>query len=82
MAAVALTGRRPQAEDPFDSLPPAAWRNARHNGLVMIRRPAPSQFSWRTQIAGANEPGQRLIVGGLPPTARTTRSFHRAFMAG
>jgi len=55
-AAVALTGRRAEAEDPFDSLPPAVWRNARANGLVRIRRPAqaschrgrklPGQTNW------------------------------------
>ncbi|HUE22599.1 MAG TPA: hypothetical protein VMQ86_13025 [Bryobacteraceae bacterium] len=35
-----------------------------HRGLVMIRRPAPSQLSWRTQIAGEDEPGRSLIVSG------------------
>jgi protocatechuate 3,4-dioxygenase, beta subunit len=60
--AVAATGLR--AEEPFDSLPSSVLRNARDNGLVMIRRPAPLQLSSRTQIAGNAEPGQRLIVAG------------------
>lgn len=70
---LALTAKGLQAEEPFDSVPPALWRNARHNGLCMIRRPAPSNLSWRTAIAGNDEPGQRLIVTGtvLAPDGRT-----------
>ena len=64
---------RLQAEDPFDSLPPSVWQNARHNGLVMIRRPAPEHLSWRTQITGKGEPGRPLIVNGcvLAPDGKT-----------
>jgi protocatechuate 3,4-dioxygenase beta subunit len=73
IAALAITAKRGHAEEPFDSLPAGAWRNARENGLAMIRRPAPSQLSWRAQIAGEDEPGQRLIVAGavLAPDGRT-----------
>jgi phage-related minor tail protein len=48
----------------FDSLPHGVWRRARDNGLIMIRRPAPTHLSWRTEIAGKDEPGQRSIVTG------------------
>lgn len=56
--------------------PPSAWRDARNNGLVMIHRPSPARLSclsWRTRIAGPDEPGQRLILGGevLAPDAKT-----------
>lgn len=61
---LALTAQGLEAKEPFDSLPPGLWRNARNNGLCMIRRPAPSQLSWRTGIAGNDEPGQTLIVRG------------------
>ena len=73
LAALALTAKGLDADEPFDSLAPGVWRNARDNGLVMIRRPAPSQLSWRTQIAGDDEPGQRLIVTGtvLAPDGKT-----------
>jgi protocatechuate 3,4-dioxygenase beta subunit len=70
---LALAATRLEAEEPFDSLPPGLWRNARHNGLCMIRRPAPSRLSWRTEIAGNDEPGRRLIVRGavLAPDGKT-----------
>ena len=62
---LALTAKGLEAEEPFDSMPPRLWRHARNNGLCMIRRPAPSQLSWRTGIAGKDEPGQPLIVTGM-----------------
>jgi len=73
LAAVALAAGRLEAEEPFDSLSFRVWRNARDNGLIMIRRPAPSQLSWRTQIARDEEPGRRLIVTGevLAPEGMT-----------
>ena len=49
---LALAANGIEDEEPFDSLPPGVWRNARVNGLVTIRRPAPSPLSGRTQIAG------------------------------
>jgi hypothetical protein len=73
LGALALAARHARGEEPFDSLPPAVWRNARDNGLVMVRHPAPSRLSWRTQIAGRDEPGKRLIVSGrvLAPDDKT-----------
>jgi len=38
------------SNDPFDALPPEVWRNARGNGLVMIRYPAPAGISSRAKI--------------------------------
>ncbi len=72
LAGLALAVSRLRAEEPFDSLPPV-WRNARQNGLCMIRRPAPAHLAWRTEIAGNDEPGQRLIVTGevLAPDGQT-----------
>jgi len=74
--ALALAATRLEAEEPFDSLPPSVWRHARNNGLVMIRRPAPRQLTWRTRIAGADEPGQPLIVTGgvFAPDGKTAAS--------
>jgi protocatechuate 3,4-dioxygenase beta subunit len=73
IGAVGMTARRLAAEEPFDALPASVWRNARTNGLVMIRHPAPTNLSWRTQIAADSEPGEPLIVGGqvFTPDGRT-----------
>jgi protocatechuate 3,4-dioxygenase beta subunit len=73
LVALSLAASRFDAEEPFDSLPPGAWRHARNNGLVMIRRPAPSELSSRTQIVGKDEPGQPLIVSGavVAPDGKT-----------
>jgi protocatechuate 3,4-dioxygenase beta subunit len=61
------------AEEPFDSLPASAWKNARMNGLVMIHRPSPVQLSWQTLIVKKGEPGEPLIVAGkvFAPDGRT-----------
>jgi protocatechuate 3,4-dioxygenase beta subunit len=73
---LAMTLARLKGEQPFDSVSPDAWRHARNNGLVMIRRPAPSPLSWRTEIVSKDEPGQRLIVRGqvFAPEGRTPAS--------
>jgi len=63
-AAIALVPRAFPADGPFDSLPPGAWKNARRNGLVMIHPNPPANPPTSTQIAGDNEPGDRLIVSG------------------
>jgi protocatechuate 3,4-dioxygenase, beta subunit len=52
------------SNDPFDALPPEVWRNARGNGLTMIRHPAPASISSLAKIAQAGEPGERLAVSG------------------
>jgi len=73
LAALALSAKRARSDEPFDSLPPGVWRNARQNGLVMIRRPEPGELSWRTEIARKHEPGRPLIVSGrvLAPDGNT-----------
>ena len=70
---VGLAAKEVAAEEPFDSLPPDVWLHARNNGLVMIRRPAPTRLSWRTQLVSDGEPGQPLIVRGAvaAPDGRT-----------
>ena len=71
-AGISLASRLP-AQEPFDSLPAAAWKNARQNGLVMIHRNTPGRLSWHTQIAADSEPGVPLLVSGqvLAPDGRT-----------
>jgi protocatechuate 3,4-dioxygenase beta subunit len=61
------------AEEPFDSLPPSVWQNARRNGLVMIHRPTPDHMSSRVQTASSDEPGEPLVVAGqvFAPDGRT-----------
>jgi len=47
-------------DDPFDALPATVWHNASLNGLVMIRRPAPTVPSSRTRITRTRRrPGLR-----------------------
>jgi protocatechuate 3,4-dioxygenase beta subunit len=73
LIAFSLTRRGFSADGPFDSLPPGAWKNARRNGLVMIRPNPPVNLSQTTQIATDAEPGERLIVTGqvFTPEGRT-----------
>jgi len=73
LGAATWVARDLAAEEPFDSVPASLWRNARWNGLIMIHRPAPSQLSWRTQIAADSEPGEPLVVSGqvFAPDGRT-----------
>lgn len=61
------------ADDPFEALPPGVWRNARRNGLVMIRHPAPPGTGWQARIAAAGEPGEPLAVAGqvFAPDSKT-----------
>jgi len=61
------------AEEPFDSLEPSVWRNARQNGLVMIHHPTPAHMSSRVQIVSNDEPGETLVVSGqvFAPDSRT-----------
>jgi protocatechuate 3,4-dioxygenase beta subunit len=54
----------PTAADPFDALPKSVWQRARNNGLVMIRRPAPTALSSRVTIVDHDEPGAKMIVSG------------------
>jgi protocatechuate 3,4-dioxygenase beta subunit len=60
-------------DDPLASLPRSVWNNARQNGLVMIRHPAPRQFSSHAQLVSDREPGERLVVMGqvFGPDRRT-----------
>jgi hypothetical protein len=51
-------------DDPFTALPPEVWRNARYNGLVMIRHPAPATITWQAKIVPPGEPGEPLVVDG------------------
>jgi protocatechuate 3,4-dioxygenase beta subunit len=71
-----LTRPGSSADGPFDGLPPGAWKNARRNGLVMIRPNPPANPSRSTQIAPDAEPGERLIVAGqvFMPYGRTPAS--------
>jgi len=55
---------RLNGEQPFDSLPPSLWKNQRQNGLIMIRRPAPTRLESKVQIVSSSEPGQSLVVEG------------------
>jgi protocatechuate 3,4-dioxygenase, beta subunit len=57
-------GRGATSDDPFDALPPGAWRNARRNGLVMIRHPAPANIASHAKITQPDEPGEPLMVKG------------------
>ncbi|MBV9302501.1 MAG: hypothetical protein JOY62_16960 [Acidobacteriaceae bacterium] len=59
-----ISARAASADDPFDALPPGVWRNARINGLVMIRHPAPANITSRTKITPPGEPGEQLVVNG------------------
>lgn len=52
------------SDDPFDALPPGAWRNSRRNGLVMIRHPAPANITWHAKLTQPGEPGEPLMVKG------------------
>jgi protocatechuate 3,4-dioxygenase beta subunit len=61
---VSLIARRLAAEEPLDTLPDSAWKNARRNGLIMLHRPTPAEMSWRARIASAGEPGEPLVVDG------------------
>jgi protocatechuate 3,4-dioxygenase beta subunit len=71
--ALGLTPRIFSANEPFDSLPPSVWHNARDNGLVMIWRNTPATLRSITQIAADSEPGERLVVSGqmIAPDAKT-----------
>src|SRR5579872_4756629 len=62
-AGLALASRL-KAQEPFDSLPAALWKNARHNGLIMIHRDTPAVLQWRTRITAPAEPGEPLTVAG------------------
>jgi protocatechuate 3,4-dioxygenase, beta subunit len=55
---------RLNAEQPFDSLPPSLWKNQRQNGLIMIRRPAPTRLESKLKIVSSAEPGEPLVVNG------------------
>jgi protocatechuate 3,4-dioxygenase beta subunit len=71
-AGLALAGRL-QAQQPFDSLPASAWKNARRNGLIMIHRNTPSELSSLAHITAPGEPGEPLVVAGqiFRPDGRT-----------
>jgi protocatechuate 3,4-dioxygenase beta subunit len=64
---------RSTADEPFDSLPPGVWKNARKNGLIMIHRPAPGEITPQAQIVKNPEPGDPLIVSGsvMAPDGQT-----------
>jgi hypothetical protein len=62
-AGIALR-RAQSADDPIAALPPEVWRNARRNGLVMIRHPAPAAITSRAKIVPSGEPGEPLVVTG------------------
>ncbi len=64
LAAACGLPRTAEAEEPFDSLPPAVPRNARRNGLVMIHHPAPASLASRARIVSTAEPGEPLEVAG------------------
>jgi protocatechuate 3,4-dioxygenase, beta subunit len=51
-------------DDPFERLPDAVKRNARRNGLVMIRHPAPPGIGTRATLVQAGERGEPLDVAG------------------
>ncbi len=59
-----LAAKESKAEDPFDSLSANVLRNARHNGLCMIRHPTPSAIASHAQITAVDEPGRPLLVAG------------------
>ena len=59
-----LLPRSLNAEEPFDAVPPNAWKNQRRNGLIMICRPAPGRLGPTTRIVSNSEPGQPLLVQG------------------
>ncbi|MGO9255614.1 MAG: hypothetical protein ACLQU1_04835 [Bryobacteraceae bacterium] len=67
------SARGSDGEDPLASVPRSVWSNARRNGLVMIRHPAPRQLSSHAQLVSDREPGERLIVTGqvFAPDGRT-----------
>jgi protocatechuate 3,4-dioxygenase beta subunit len=62
--ALITAARAATGDDPFDALPPAVWRNARRNGLVMIRHPAPPGITSHVRIAQRSESGEPLVVNG------------------
>lgn len=61
---VLAAARGATSDDPFDALPPGAWRNARWNGLLMLRHPAPAGTSSHAKTTQAGEPGDPLVVNG------------------
>jgi protocatechuate 3,4-dioxygenase, beta subunit len=60
-------------DDPFERLSDAVKRNARRNGLVMIRHPAPPGIGPRATLVQAGEPGEPLEVEGrvVAPDGKT-----------
>lgn len=64
IASLVTTARGAVDDDPLIALRPDVWRNARKNGLVMIRHPAPAAITAQTNIIPQGEPGERLVVNG------------------
>jgi protocatechuate 3,4-dioxygenase beta subunit len=58
------TGRGRASDDPVAALSPEIWRNARRNGLVMIRHPAPDGTTSHATLVKPGEPGDPLAVTG------------------
>jgi len=74
----ALLGQS-KGEDPFTKLPPEILRNARMNGIIMIRHPEPLGITSHATLITPSEPGERLTVHGqvvdaqdLKPRANVT----------
>lgn len=63
-------------EDPIAALPAHVWANARQNGLVMVRHPAPPDLSPIARITAPAEAGAPLVVSGrvVAPDGRTPAS--------